>query len=424
MSRLEQYREIAPPGTVDLLFRLARPLRGKQMLHVNSTKLGGGVAEILRNLIPLFQELEIDARWEVISGTEDFFNVTKAFHNTLQGQDQAVTPEMLRSYLDTNRENARRFSLEADFVIIHDPQPAALIDYRPSRGKWIWRCHIDVSRPQWRVWNFLRKYVVKYDGAIFSLPRFAQRLPIPQFLIHPSIDPLSDKNREMAPEEMDVILARLKIPLDKPILLQVSRFDRFKDPLGVIQSYRLVKKHHDVRLVLAGGGATDDPEGELVLSEVREAARGDADIHILLLPPDANLEINALQRAAAIVLQKSLREGFGLTVAEAMWKGKPVIGGFTGGITVQLVYGVTGFTVNSVEGAAFRIHYLLDNPEIMTKMGQNAREFVRQNFITRNLGDYLALMAYLQGREETGRSFTISGRTDEPAEPGFAFDTT
>jgi trehalose synthase len=240
---------------------------------------------------------------------------------------------------------------------------------------------------------------VKYDAAIFSLPRFAQRLPIPQFLIYPSIDPLSDKNRELSGAEQAQILNQLNIPTDKPILLQVSRFDRFKDPLGVIQAYRLVKKHHDVHLVLAGGGATDDPEGEVVLSEVREAARDDPDIHILLLPPDANQEINALQRAATIVLQKSLREGFGLTVAEAMWKGKPVIGGFTGGITVQLVYGITGFTVNSVEGAAFRIHYLLDNPEVMAKMGEDAREYVRRNFlITRHLGDWLALMSYWQQR--------------------------
>jgi trehalose synthase len=238
--------------------------------------------------------------------------------------------------------------------------------------------------------------VVKYDAAIFSLPRFAQRLPIPQFLIFPSIDPLSDKNRDLSPREQSQILSRLNVPTNKPILLQVSRFDRFKDPSGVIQTYRLVKKYHDLQLVLAGGGATDDPEGETVLSEVREAARDDPDIHILLLPPDANLEINALQRAATIVLQKSLREGFGLTVAEAMWKGKPVIGGSAGGITVQLVYGVTGFTVNSVEGAAFRIHYLLDNPEVMTKIGKNAREYVRQNFlITRDLGDWLALMSYL-----------------------------
>lgn len=396
MIRLETYREIAPQGIVDFLFRMAEKMQGKKIIHVNSTKLGGGVAEILRSLVPLLQSVGLDAQWEVIGGNEEFFSTTKAFHNALQGQEQKIPPTMLENYLEVNRENAQNISLEADFVVIHDPQPAALIQYRPPKGKWIWRCHIDVSQPQRKVWDFLRQFVVSYDGTIFSLPRFAQRLPIPQFLIHPSIDPLSDKNRELTPQEQQEILRRLEVSTDKPILLQVSRFDRFKDPLGVIQAYRLVKKHHDLRLVLAGGGATDDPEGETVLEEVRQAAQDDPDIQILLLPPDAYLEINALQRAAAIVLQKSLREGFGLTVAEAMWKGKPVIGGFTGGITVQLVYGVTGFTVNSVEGTAFRIHHLLDNPEVMNKMGQDAREFVRQNFlITRHLGDYLALINYV-----------------------------
>jgi trehalose synthase len=303
---------------------------------------------------------------------------------------------MLQEYLEVNRENAQRLSFDADYVVIHDPQPAALIKSRPNHGKWIWRCHIDVSRPQWKVWGFLKQFVVNYDAAIFSLPRFAQRLPIPQFLFYPAIDPLSDKNRDLSEQEQTQILSRLNIPMDKPILLQVSRFDRFKDPLGVIETYRLVKKRHDVRLVLAGGEATDDPEGKTVLSEVREAAREDPGIHILLLPPDANLEINALQRAATIVLQKSLREGFGLTVAEAMWKGKPVIGSSAGGITLQVVYGVTGFTVNSVEGAAFRIHHLLDNPEVMTKIGEDGKEYVRQNFlITRKVGDWLALMSYL-----------------------------
>lgn len=396
MSRLEAYREIAPQGSVEFLFRMAEKVQGKKIIHVNSTKLGGGVAEILRSLVPLLQSVGLDAQWEVITGNEEFFSTTKAFHNALQGQEQKIPPAMLQNYLEVNRENAKHLSLGADFVVIHDPQPAALIESRPPKGKWIWRCHIDVSQPQRKVWDFLRQFVVKYEATIFSLPRFAQRLPIPQFLIYPSIDPLSDKNRDLTPEEQQGILRRLKVSLDKPILLQVSRFDRFKDPLGVIQAYRLVKKHHDLQLVLAGGGATDDPEGEIVLEEVRQAAQDDPDIRVLLLPPDAHLEINALQRAAAIVLQKSLREGFGLTVAEAMWKGKPVIGGFTGGITVQLVYGVTGFTVNSVEGTAFRIHHLLDNPEVMTKMGQDAREFVRRNFlITRHLGDYLALMNYM-----------------------------
>ena len=396
MKRLDDYREVAPKGTIDFLKRLATKVQGRKILHINSTKLGGGVAEILRSLVPLLQDAGLEVRWEVISGSEGFFSTTKAFHNALQGQEQRISEEMLQTYMDINRENAGRLSLDADYVIIHDPQPAALIESRPPQRKWIWRCHIDISRPQWKVWSFLRHFVVKYNAAIFSLPRFAQRLPIPQFLIYPSIDPLSDKNRDLSPDEQDKILRRLNISLEKPILLQVSRFDRFKDPLGVIQAYRLVKKHHDIQLILAGGEATDDPEGEVVLTEVRQAARDDPDIHILLLPPDANLEINALQRAATIVLQKSLREGFGLTVAEAMWKKKPVIGGFAGGITVQLVYGLTGFTVNSVEGAAFRIHYLLDNPEVMAKMGEDAREYVRRNFlITRHLGDYLALMNFM-----------------------------
>jgi trehalose synthase len=396
MRKLADYREVTSKGAVDFLSHMAEPVQGKKVLHINSTKLGGGVAEILHSLIPLLKDIGMDVRWEVIGGTEEFFNVTKSFHNALQGQEQGLSAQAQLTYVKVNRENGAKISFDSDFVVIHDPQPAALIENRPGAGKWIWRCHIDISRPQWRVWRFLRPFVDKYDAAIFSLPGFAQRLAIPQFLLYPSIDPLSDKNRELSAEEQDRILQRLNVSLGKPMLLQVSRFDRFKDPLGVIRAYRLVKKHHEVQLVLAGGGATDDPEGEAVLAEVREEAQNDPDIHILVLPPTANLEINALQRAATIVMQKSLREGFGLTVAEAMWKGKPVIGGFAGGITVQLVYGLTGFTVNSVEGTAFRIQYLLENPEIMARMGEDAREFVRRNFlITRQLGDWLALMNYL-----------------------------
>jgi trehalose synthase len=396
MSRLDDYRDVVPKGTVEFLRYMAGRVRGKRILHINSTKLGGGVAEMLTSQLPLLQDLGLDAQWETILGNEAFFNVTKSLHNALQGQDQHLSQQMLKTYLEVNRENAQRLSFDAHYVVIHDPQPAALVKSRRAQSKWIWRCHIDISRPQWNVWSVLKRFVVNYDAAIFSLPRFGQRLSIPQFLFFPSIDPLSDKNRDLSPREQSQILSRLNVPTDKPMLLQVSRFDRFKDPLGVIQTYRLIKKHHDLQLVLAGGGASDDPEGETVLSEVREAARDDPDIHILLLPPDANLEINALQRAATIVLQKSLREGFGLTVAEAMWKGKPVIGGSAGGISVQLVYGVTGFTVNSVEGAAFRIHHLLDNPDVMTKIGENAKEYVRQNFlVTRHLGDWLALMNYL-----------------------------
>ncbi len=390
---LDAYQDIVPSGTLDLVRRLADRLRGRSLLHVNSTRVGGGVAEMLHHYLPLFRELGIDARWEVIAGGDEFFRVTKSFHNALQGQEQAFSERMLSAYLDTNRDNAARLDLGSDVVMIHDPQPAALVEFAPKRSRWIWRCHIDISRPQRRAWSFLRQFVIRYDGAIFSLPKFAQRLPIPQYLIHPSIDPLSEKNQNLSAAEVARVLRRLEVPPDKPILLQVSRFDRFKDPLGVINAYRIVKKYDDCRLVLAGGSADDDPEGNEVLGEVRAAAAGDSDIHVLVLPPTANHEINALQRAATIIIQKSTREGFGLTVAEGMWKGKPVIGGFAGGITIQIIYGVTGYTVNSVEGCAFRIRYLLNNPDIARQMGENGREYVRQNFlITRDLSDHLALM--------------------------------
>lgn len=398
---LEDYRNVAPVGTVDFLRRLGQRAKGVRMLHINSTRYGGGVAEILHRLLPLMDELEVTTRWEVLTGNDLFYRTTKSFHNALQGTKQQITTEMLDGYLMCNRDNAKKIDLEADVVMIHDPQPAPLIDFRTPKAQWIWRCHIDLSTPQRAVWQFLSPFVVRYDAAIFSLPRFAQRLPIPQFLVYPSIDPLADKNREMPADEIDRILTGLSVPRDKPILLQVSRFDRFKDPVGVVQAYRLVKKSHDCRLVLAGGTAVDDPEGAEVLAEVQAAVGVDPDVHILLLPPTANLEINALQRAATIVLQKSTREGFGLTVAEALWKGKPVIGGETGGITVQVIPGQTGYTVNSPEGAAFYIKRLLNDPARMAAMGEQAREYARHRFlITRHLQDYLGLMVYMrEGRK-------------------------
>lgn len=396
LNSIEPYRNVAPRGTVDFLLRLAGRVQGRRFVHVNSTREGGGVAEILNRLVPIMRDLGIKTDWEVIEGDSDFYATTKAFHNALQGKEQVLTEAMLEHYLDVNRANAERLCLAGDLVLIHDPQPAAMIEARPPEGRWVWRCHIDLSTPQRRVWTFLRRFVVRYDAAVFSLPAFAQQLPIPQFLAYPSIDPLADKNRRMSAKEVKKILERLGVPDDKPILLQVSRFDRFKDPIGVVNAYRLVKRYHDVRLVLAGGGAADDPEGVQVLNDVREAAGRDPDIHLLDLPSHAHLAINALQRAAAIVIQKSTREGFGLTVAEAMWKGKPVIGGASGGITVQIVYGVTGYTVNSVEGCAFRIRYLLSNPQLMRRMGEAGREHVRENFlITRHLRDYLSLLAHL-----------------------------
>jgi len=393
---LESYREVAPKGTVDLLYKLAKRLEGRSILHVNSTRVGGGVAEILNRFVPLFNELGIKADWEVITGSPLFYKTTKSFHNALQGQRVNITQEMYNEFKKTNREKAKDISFDYDLVVIHDPQPAGFITKKRKGSKWLWRCHIDISRPDRKVWYFLKDYVARYDGALFSLPSFAQKLSIPQYLVYPSIDPLSDKNRDLSEAEIDKILEKYAIPFDRPFILQVSRFDRFKDPLGVIEAYKLVKKYNDCCLVLAGGGATDDPEGEQVLSEVQEAASRDKDIFIINLPPDSNTEINALQRAATVILQKSTKEGFGLTVAEGMWKGKPVIGGAVGGITAQIIYGETGFIVSSVEGCAYRIRYLLNNPEESALIGEKAKEFTRRNFlIIRHLCDYCALMVSL-----------------------------
>ena len=350
------------------------------------------MAEILRRLDPMLASLGVDARWEVLAGDQEFFDVTKRAINALQGREQTFTEEMYETYLKVNRRNAKALDLDADLVIVHDPQPAALIDYRKS-GKWIWHCHLDIAQPQRLVWSSLRHFIVRYDAAIFSLPGFAQRLPIPKFLVNPSIDPLSEKNKELSRREVNQILDRLGIPRDKPILLQVARFDRFKDPIGAIAAYRIVKKHHDCRLILAGGGVAHDSEGEAVLAEVRTTVGKDPDIHVLQLPPEADSEINALQRGANIVMQKSIKEGFGLAVSEAMWKGKPVIRGTAGGVAAQIIDGVTGYTVHSVEGAAFRIRHLLSNPGLIHRMGGAAREHVRRNFlITRHLNDYLTLL--------------------------------
>ncbi len=397
-KNLEAYAQIAGWDAIEHIYQLANHLKNVKVLHVNSTRKGGGVAEILANLVPLMRELEIEADWEVISGDEAFFLVTKNFHNALQGKHIELTEDQIRNYEETNLNNAEVLGTkleEADIVFIHDPQPAPLIKFFPNRkGKWIWRCHIDISKPFRPVWKYLREFIVQYDASIFHLPGFAQPLPHPQYIIPPSIDPLSEKNIDLSEEEIKSYYRKFHINIDKPIILQVSRFDRFKDPLGVIMAYRLARNFTpSLQLILAGGGAEDDPEGQIILAEVQKAAEGDENIHVIHLPPDANRTINALQRGADIILQKSIREGFGLTVAEGMWKGKPVIGGDTGGIRLQIFNHHTGFLVQTPEGAALRIRYLLSHPDKAKEMGKKAKEFVRQNFlITRHLRDYLALM--------------------------------
>jgi trehalose synthase len=393
---LEEYRPHAPAGTIDFLRRLSERVRGRCLLNVSASREVGGVAEILHGLVPLLEEVGVRSAWQAVDEDGAAAPLAARLHHALQGGEERVPDELLEEFRAFTRMRATTIEEGADLVVTHDALPAGLVEARPQEGTWVWRCHLDVSRPQRRAWTFLRQYVIKYDAAVFSLPAFAQRLPIPQFMIYPAIDPLSDKNRDLEPREVDAILARLGVPNDKPILLQVGRFDRFKDPLGVIEAYRLVKRRHDCRLVLVGGAESDDPEGVELSAEVTEAATRDPDLHVLELAPSQRLEVNALQRAATIVLQKSTREGFGLGVAEAMWKSKPVIGGFAGGITAQVVYGITGFTVNSIEGAAFRARQLLADPDLRERIGAAAREHVRQNFLlTRHLGDMLALMATL-----------------------------
>lgn len=398
---LDSYSEVAGQDVVEHLRMLAHPIAGMKIIHVNSTRVGGGVAEILYKLVPLMQELGLDTSWEVIEGNEPFFQCTKMMHNALQGRSNRIPETLLKAYEETNGNNAEalRGKLEeADFVFIHDPQPAPLLRYCSNRrGKWIWRCHIDASHPYRPVWKYLREFVAGYDASVFSLADFAHSLPHPQYIIPPSIDPLSEKNIDLTGQEIESVYADFQLDPARPLLVQVSRFDRFKDPVGVIHAYKLVKRFiPSIQLVLAGGSATDDPEGELVLKEVRRAAADDKDIHVLLLPPDSHRIINALQRAAQIVLQKSIKEGFGLTVTEALWKGRPVVGGDTGGIRLQVINFVTGFRVNTPEGTALRVRYLLSQPEKMEEMGARAREFVRENFLlTRHLREYLTLILSL-----------------------------
>jgi trehalose synthase len=407
MSLLHDYADVAGADVVEHLEQLAGSLKGKRVVHVNSTRYGGGVAEILTKLVPLTRELGLEAEWEVIDGEPEFFACSKTIHNGLQGNRVLLSDAALEVYQRTNAENAERLRErleQADFVWVHDPQPAALLKYCENRrGKWIWRCHIDASHSSRHVWHYLRDFVSPYDASVFSLTTFAKQLTHPQYVIPPSIDPLSDKNVDLPAEEIDAVRERFALDPGRPLVVQISRFDRFKDPLGVIRSYRLAKRFlPGLQLVLAGGGASDDPEGDAVLEETREAAGGDEDVHVLLLPADANRTVNALQRAADVVMQKSIREGFGLTVAEALWKGKPVIGGNVGGIRLQVVNHHTGFLVNTPEGAALRLRYLLRNPKEYDRMSATGRAFVRDNFlITRHLREHLTLMlAVLHGTTE------------------------
>lgn len=407
---MDLYTDVVGIPVINQLRRLGERLKDIRIVHVNSTREGGGVAEILNWMVPLMNDLGLDASWEVIEGNNDFFSVTKCIHNGLQGYTTPLQKKDWDIYEEVNLANRNQLSPileDADIVVIHDPQPAALLKLMPRRrGIWIWRAHIDISRPHHSVWKSLKKYVQDYDASIFSLTSFAQLLPHEQFIIAPSIDPLSEKNMPLERKFINEVAREFHLDRSRPLIVQISRFDRFKDPIGVIQAYRIVRQVVPIQLVLAGSGATDDPEGKEILDEVYGVAGNDPDIHVLLLPPDAHRTINALQCLADIIVQKSIREGFGLTVAEGLWKGKPVIGGDVGGIRLQVISHYTGYLVNSPEGTAHRIRYLLHHRDKMRQLGKAAKEFVRENFLlTRHIREYLTLYLYLL--KDRGRSVFV-----------------
>jgi trehalose synthase len=395
-SPYESYRSIIGNAEHDLIKRIAEPLKGLRVVMVNSTRDGGGVAEILRNMIPLMNELGIAVKWEIVEGNTPFFETTKTLHNALHGKEEPLNEQMMDVYWHTTELNAQRLqhSFDCDIVFIHDPQPAGLIRYlkKPDQP-WIFRCHIDVSSPYPQAWDFVGNIVKDYDASVFSHPSFAQKLDHPQFLITPSIDPLSDKNKDIPDDFVQKTLARYGIDPARPLVTQISRFDKLKDPLGVIKAYKLVKKHQpDVQLLLAGGAASDDPESVHIVPSLMEASAKDGDIHILDLPPFSDLEINALQRGSTIVLQKSLKEGFALTVTEALWKEKPVIASAVGGIPSQIINGKTGWLSHTVEGTAYLIKRTLDNLADEARLGKQGKEHVRRNFlITRHIREYISM---------------------------------
>jgi trehalose synthase len=398
---VDDYAEAAGALAVERLRRAAEPLRGARVLMVNSTAFGGGVAELLFTQVALLQDLGIETTWGVLEGSEDYFAVTKAVHNALQGASLDWTVAMETVYWDRIRANADRLSEDFDFVWIHDPQPAALIrimdDEGRRKGTWLWRCHIDLSTPNEQVWAFFEPIVNRYDAAIFTMEAFAQPgVAVPRWFVPPSIDPLSTKNLPISEDTIFETLDAYGVDRERPMLSQVSRFDPWKDPIGVIDAYRIARDSSPgLQLVMAGSMATDDPEGMAYLDLTEQHREGDPDVHLLSnLQNVGNLEVNAFQRAADVIVQKSIREGFGLVVSEGMWKGKPLVAGNVGGITLQIEDGLSGFLIDSVQTCAARIVELLHDPALRDRMGEAGRERVRERFLClREIEDYLGVMS-------------------------------
>ncbi len=414
---IQIYEASAGAEVVARLRELAAPLRGARIVHINATPYGGGVAEILRSEVPLLRDLGLLADWKLITGDETFFRVTKAIHNGLQGAQRELTASEQETYLTHSTRNARMLEEAYDLIVVHDPQPLALLQlHGKDAARWVWRCHIDTSEPNPQVWGFLRPFLEGYDAAVFTLGGFVPpTCPVPRIeIIPPAIDPESPKNIDLRPAVARRVLQWIGVEVDQPLVTQVSRFDPWKAPLGVIAAYRLVRQEVPrLQLALVGSMALDDPEGWEIYHQILEEARQDPGIHVFTnLIGVGNVEVNAFQRLSRVVIQKSIREGFGLVVSEALWKGTPVVAGRAGGIPLQLQDGAGGFLVESVEEAADRICWLLHHPEEAARLGQRGRDLVRERFLlTRLIADELRLYTVLLGERP---------RAEEPAKAGLA----
>ncbi|MFD0987911.1 glycosyltransferase [Methyloligella solikamskensis] len=400
LPSVEDYEDLIGPEAVTRILSKAYALRDLHLINVNSTYYGGGVAQILSSLTLMMNAAGIQTGWRVIEGRPDFFSTTKKMHNALQGDEIELTPLKKKIYEEVVFENAARMHLDHDVVIVHDPQPLPLIRHYRKQSPWIWRCHLDMTNPNPELWDYLSPFIEQYDAVVMSLPEYAQKLTTPQRFIMPAINPFSSVNEDMSDAEIDERLAHYDIPTDLPLVVQVSRFDKWKDPQGVIKAFKIAQKEVDATLVLVGNVATDDPEGQEVFEAICECEEE----RIIVLSAQDTALVNALQRRAAVVLQKSLREGFGLTVSEAMWKGTAVIGGNVGGIRYQIVDGENGYLVDSIEQAASRIVALVQDEELRQRLGDAARETVREKFLlTRLFEEWLDLIGSFQAK------FTLRG---------------
>lgn len=397
MHTIDDYRAVVGDAVIAEMYRLARRIYGAKVLHINSTYYGGGVAEMLMSLIPLLNEVGIEADWRTVRGEPEFFGITKSFHNGIQGASVSLDGDRLKVYEDVNQRFSRYCKIEHDLVVIHDPQPLPLINYYKKKQPWVWRCHVDLSHPDPNLWQYLRGFIIKYDQLVISHESYLQKdMTVDHRVLHPAIDPLTSKNAPLSQEAIDETLARCSVPTDKPLVTQISRFDKWKDPLSVLEGFKRVKERVDCRLILCGSMAPDDPEGMEIYESVRSAAGPLIDTRdVILLTIDDNLLVNALQRVSAVIVQKSLREGFGLTVSEALWKGTPVVATNVGGIPLQISDGHNGFLVepNDLDAFVHRVVQLLKDRKTAAAMGAQGKDTVLRSFlITRYAMDHLRLI--------------------------------